>query len=111
MISLHVYLTPAAGKEAELDSAISDAWMTAMADQPGFLSAAVLKPFSDDDLAALGASVPEYAIEVVAFWTSEEERLAWVARPIHDEVFEKVLAAADGVSFTLQTAHDSWNLQ
>ena len=111
MISLHVYLTPADGKEAELDSAISDAWMTAMADQPGFISAAVLKPFSDDALAALEASVPAYAIEVVAFWTSEEERLAWVARPIHDEVFEKVLAAAGGVSFTLQTGHDSWNLE
>jgi antibiotic biosynthesis monooxygenase (ABM) superfamily enzyme len=111
MISLHVYLTPAAGKEAELDSAISDAWMTAMADQPGFISGAVLKPFSDDALAALQASVPEYAIEVVAFWTSEEERLAWVARPIHDEVFEKVLAAAEGVSFTLQTAPDSWNIE
>ena len=111
MISLHVYLTPAAGKEAELDSAISDAWMTAMAKQPGFISGAVLKPFSDDDLAALQASVPEHAIEVVSFWTSEEERLTWVARPIHDEVFEKVLAAAEGVSHTLQTAPDSWNLQ
>ena len=111
MISLHVYLTPAAGKEAELDSAISDAWMTAMAEQPGFISGAVLKPFSDDALAALQASVPEHAIDVVAFWTFEEERLAWVARPIHDEVFEKVLAAAEGVSHTLQTAHDSWNLQ
>ena len=62
MISLHVYLNPAAGKEAELDSAISDAWMTAMADQPGFISGAVLKPFSDDALAALQASVPEHAI-------------------------------------------------
>ena len=111
MISLHVYLNPAAGKEAELDSAISDAWMTAMADQPGFIGGAVLKPFSDDALAALQASVPEHAIEVVSFWDSEEERLAWVARPIHDEVFEKVLAAADGVSHTLQNAHDNWNVQ
>ena len=110
MISLHVYLTPAPGKEAELDSAVSDAWMPAMAEQPGFVSAAVLAPFSGDALAALGASVPEHAVEVVAFWTSEEERLAWVARPIHDQVFQEVLDAAESVSFTLQTAEHSWNL-
>ncbi len=110
MISLHVYLTPAEGKAAELDSAINDKWMTAMADQPGFISGAALKPFSDEELAELGASVPEHYIEVVSFWSSEEERLAWVARPIHDEVFNEVLAAADGVSYTLQTAENSWNI-
>ena len=110
MISLHVYLSPAEGKAAVLDSAIRDKWMTAMAEQPGFISAATLKPFAESDLARLEAAVPEHYIEVVAFWRSEEERLAWVARPIHDEVFDQVLAAADGVSYTLQTVDNSWNL-
>ena len=110
MISLHVYLTPAAGKAAELDSAISDKWLTAMAEQPGFISGAVLKPFAEEDLAELQATVPEHYVEVVSFWQSEEKRLAWVARPIHDEVFNQVLTAAEGVSHTLQTVDNSWNL-
>ena len=110
MISLHVYLTPAAGKEGELDSAVRDRWMAAMADQPGFINAAVLKPFAEGELAKLEAMVPSHYVEVVSFWRSEEERLAWAARPIHDEVFNHVTAAADSVTYTLQTAEESWNL-
>jgi heme-degrading monooxygenase HmoA len=84
--------------------------MAAMTDQPGFISAAVLKPFAEGELAKLEATVPRHHVEVVAFWRSEEERLAWVARPIHDEVFNQVTAAADSVTYTLQTAKESWNL-
>lgn len=110
MISLNVYLTPKAGKAGELESAVREGWLGTMAAQPGFLSAALLKPFGDDELAKLQAVKPTGAFELVAFWRSEEERAAWVARPIHDEVFGPVIAASESVSYTVQTVERSWNL-
>ena len=110
MISLHVYLTPKNGQETALESAIRDKWMPAMAEQPGFVSAAVVEPFSDEKLAELEAVKPESAFECVAFWQSESERLAWVARPIHDQVFSQVVDASDSVTYTLQTVKESWGL-
>ncbi|MCH8221906.1 MAG: antibiotic biosynthesis monooxygenase [Chloroflexi bacterium] len=110
MISLHVYMNAKAGRELELEAQIKDRWLTAMAEQPGFISAAILTPFSDDALAKLEAAKPDKKLEVVSFWRSEEERLEWVARPIHDEVFLPLLDMAEDVSFTLQTVMADWNL-
>ena len=110
MITLHVYLSPMAGKERELEAAVRDQWLAAMSEQPGFLRAAVLKPFAGDDLARLEAVTPASAIEVVAFWRSERDRLAWVARPLHDQVFSTVLELASSVSYTLQTVTHGWNV-
>ena len=98
------------GGERELESQIKDRWLTAMAEQPRFVSAAVLTPFSDDALAKLQAAKPDTNLEIVSFWRSEEERLEWVARPIHDEVFLPLLDMTENVSFTLQTVTDGWNL-
>ncbi len=81
-----------------------------MSEQPGFVSAAILRPFSDDALAKLEAATPDTELEIVSFWRSEEERLEWVARPIHDEVFLPLLDMAEDLSFTLQTVTDDWNL-
>jgi heme-degrading monooxygenase HmoA len=110
MISLHVYLTPKEGREKDLDSAVQQGWLQAMSEQPGFLAAAVVRPYDDMDLEALDAIKPASALEAVSFWRSEAERLEWVARPIHDEVFNKVIDAAEGVSYTLQNVEGSWGL-
>jgi heme-degrading monooxygenase HmoA len=110
MISLHVYLTPKAGRERELESAVRDRWLEAMSQQPGFLSAALLRPYPDEELAELQAAKPQSAYEAVCFWTSEAERLAWVARPIHDKVFAPVIEAAVSLTYTLQTVQRSWSL-
>ena len=108
MITLHVYLTAKAGMEDALDAAVSDGWLPAMAQQPGFISAAVVKPFGDEQLEALQAFKPEAAMEVVCFWRSEQERVEWVERPIHDEVWTKVEEVAASALHTLQTVQRSW---
>ena len=110
MITLHVYLNPKPGRRDELESHIRDNWIEAMSKQPGFISAAVLTPFSDDALDALSAAKSDYEFEVVSLWRSEKERLEWVARPIHDEVFVPVTEAAGDISFTLKDVATSWNL-
>ena len=110
MISLHVYMNPKSGREGELESQIKDRWLSAMADQPGFVSAAILTPFSDEALDQLQAKKPETTLEIVSFWESEEKRLEWVARPVHDEVFMPVLELADDISHTLQTVTENWNI-
>ena len=111
MISLHAYLTPKEGNEEALESAIRDKWIAAMAEQPGFSSAVMLTPFPDEELMKLNALKPRSTYEVVSFWRSESDRKAWVARPIHDQVFSQVEDAADSITFTLQTVEHSWNLQ
>ncbi|MFP6644826.1 MAG: antibiotic biosynthesis monooxygenase [Candidatus Latescibacterota bacterium] len=110
MISLHVYINPKSGRQAELEANIRDRWLAAMSTQPGFISAAVLTPFADDALEALGASKPKTAYQVVSFWESEGLRLEWVARPIHDEVFMPLMDLAADVSYTLNDVAHQWNL-
>ena len=110
MISLHVYVNAKAGQEQQLESAIREKWLTAMADQPGFLKAALLKPLSQEMLDEVEAGAPKDAYEVVSFWTSEIDRRDWVARPIHDQVFAHVIEAAEDVNWTLQNVEESWSL-
>ena len=110
MISLNVYLTPRSGKAAELESVVRDRWIKAMAEQPGFLRAAALRPFPDDELAALEATRPQNAYEVVAYWETEAQRVDWTQRSIHAEVLADVLAASESVTYTLQTVEQSWNM-
>ena len=110
VISLNVYLTPKSGQAAKLEHAIKDVWLTAMRQQPGFLGAALITPFSDEDLAKLEASRPAYSYEVVSYWNSEEERVTWVTRDIHQEVWPQVVEQAENVSYTLFNVDSSWNL-
>ena len=110
MISLHVYLKPKSGMENNLESAIKNRWINEMQIQDGFISAATVKPYSDEELTKLEASSPSHVYEVISFWQSEEQRLDWVAKPIHDEVWEEVINAADDVSYTLQTVEQHWNI-
>ena len=101
MITLHVYLTPKSGQPEALQNAIRDTWISAMSEQPGFVQAAMLTPFEDD--------VSE-DIEVVSYWESEQLRLEWAARPIHDEVFAPIMELAESISATVKTVSHAWNL-
>ncbi len=100
MITLHVYLTPIPGQAEALQAAIFDPWISTMSEQPGFVQAAMLTPFEDED---------SDDIEVVSYWESEELRLEWVARPIHDEVFAPIMEHAESVSPTVKTVSHTWN--
>ena len=101
MITLHVYLTPKTGRSDALSAAINDPWISTMAEQPGFVQAAMLTPFNDDS---------SEDIEVVSYWESEELRLEWVARPVHDEVFAAIMENAETVSPTVKTVSSKWNV-
>ena len=101
MITLHVYLTPKAGKTDALRAAINDPWISTMSEQPGFVQAAMLTPFNDDS---------SEDIEVVSYWESEELRLEWVARPIHDQVFAGIMENAERVAPTVKTVSNKWNV-
>ena len=111
MISLNVYLTAKEGQEAELEAAITDVWLAAMIEQPGFLRATLNAPFSDDELAALEASKPAYAYECVSYWRTEQERVDWVARDIHQEVWPQVVERCADVSYTLFNCAATWSME
>ena len=108
MISLHVYLTSLSGKFSDLEASVSETWLPAMTKQPGFINAYLLKPFDDTELKKIDANIPDHDLEVVALWRSEQERLEWAARPIHDEVFNKVLSLTEKISYTLKTVENNW---
>ena len=101
MITLHVYLTAKPGQAEALQAAILDPWISTMSEQPGFVQAAMLTPFEDEG---------SEDIEVVSYWESEELRLEWVARPIHDEVFAPIMEHAETVSPTVKTVSHTWNV-
>ena len=101
MITLHVYLTPKAGEAEALQAAINDPWISTMSQQPGFVQAAMLTPFDDDS---------SEDIEVVSYWKSEELRLEWVAKPIHDEVFAGIMELAESVSPSVKTVSNTWGV-
>jgi hypothetical protein len=61
----------------------------------------MLTPFGDDS---------SEDIELVSYWESEELRLEWVARPIHDEVFAAIMENAETVSPTVKTVSSKWNV-
>ena len=108
MVSLHVYLSPLPGKFPDLEVAVCETWLPAMIKQPGFINACLLQPFDDIELKKIDANIPDHDLEVVAFWASEQERLEWVARPIHDQVFNQVLSSTEKVTYTLKTVKNNW---
>lgn len=101
MITLHVYLTPKSGQAEALQTAIKATWISTMSEQPGFVRAAMLTPFDDED---------SDDIEVISYWESEELRLEWVARPIHDQVFEPIGELAETISSAVKTVSHTWNV-
>ena len=72
-----------------------------MAKQPGFVQAAMLTQFDDES---------SEDIEVISYWKSEELRLEWVARPIHDEVFASIMDLAETISPTVKTVSNTWSI-
>jgi hypothetical protein len=74
MISLHVYLIPKKGRELEFDSAVRDGWIPAMSEQPGFLAAAVVRPYELTELEASGQRLPlrlcAATIDTIGVWRS-----------------------------------------
>ena len=65
MISLHVYLKPKSGMATILESAIKNRWIDAMQVQDGFISAATVTPYSDEELKKLEAASPTHVYEVI----------------------------------------------
>ena len=113
MISLNMRLTARPGEEHVLESAIVDKWIDAMAKQPGFVKAVMLKPYSAEARAPIGLPDPGFTFEVISFWKSEEERAAWAKRPIHNDVMQHVNDAVplpEGKRGMLFTVEHSWNL-
>jgi heme-degrading monooxygenase HmoA len=99
MITLHVYLTPKAGKAEELRAATVDTWIKAMSAQPGFVRASMLTPYE-------GETSDDF--ELVSYWETEELRREWVARPIHDEAFVPIGELAESVDAVVKAVAHSW---
>ena len=110
MIALDVYMNAKDGNDAELERVVVDVWMEAMKQQPGFISASLMTPLPQEELDAMGAVKPPFSHEVLSFWESEEQRQAWVARDIHQEVWPQVEAAAEVIMYTVSNCDASWNL-
>ena len=108
MIVLNVYIEPIKGSEDDLKRAISG-WIEAMSQQPGYICAHLFKKFPDDVLESMDAKIPESEYELVAFWLTEEQRLNWVALPIHDEVFAPVLELSENVEWTVHNVDQEWS--
>jgi len=110
MIALDVYFNAKDGNDTELERVIVDVWMEAMKQQPGFISASLMTPLPQEALDAMGAVKPPFSHEVLSFWESEEQRQAWVARDIHQEVWPQVEAVAEVIVYTVSNCDATWNM-
>ena len=89
MIELHIYLEPQAGKEAELESLYWKEYVPGIKVQEGFQRTALLKK-SD--------ALRLYQIDIT--FDSEDLRLKWVGSKEHTEVWPKVAALCQRVSWS-----------
>jgi len=110
MIALDVYFNAKDGNDTELERVIVDVWMEAMKQQPGFISASLMTPLPQEALDAMGAVKPPFSHEVLSFWESEEQRQAWVARDIHQEVWPQVEAVAEVIVYSVSNCDATWNM-
>ena len=110
MIALDVYFNAKDGNDTELERVIVDVWMEAMKQQPGFISASLMTPVPQEALDAMGAVKPPFSHEVLSFWESEEQRQAWVARDIHQEVWPQVEAVAEVIVYSVSNCDATWNM-
>ena len=110
MVSLHQYHVPKEGKETELEMIVKGKLLRAMSEQPGFLSAARLKPYPAEQLEEMGAMKPAHAYETITFWRSEEERATWAGSDLHMEIISELLQTTASASYTVQTVEWSQDL-
>ena len=110
MISLDVYFSAQDGNNAELERVIVNVWMEAMRQQPGFISATMMTPLSQEELDAMGAVRPPFSHEVISYWESEALRQEWVGRDIHQEVWPQVEALSEMTVYTVSNCDQSWNI-
>lgn len=89
MIELHIHLEPHDGKENELESLYRNEYVPGIKIQEGFQRTTLLKKRD---------ALREYLI-IITF-DSEELRLRWVDSKEHTEVWPKVVALCQQVSWT-----------
>jgi heme-degrading monooxygenase HmoA len=89
MIELHIYLEPHEGKECELESVYWKEYVPGIKIQEGFRCTTLLKKRD---------ALREYQINIT--FDSEELRLKWVDSKEHAEVWPKVVALCQRISWT-----------
>ena len=109
MISLNMFFTSKPGREADLASAIRDKWIAEMSKQPGFIRAVMMRPYSEAEMTRMGLTAPDHTFHVATFWEREDDRAAWAASQIHDEVMALVVEAIESRTSSLQTVEHTWN--
>ncbi len=89
MIELHIFLEPHDGREGELESLYWKEYVSGIKIQEGFQRTTLLKKRD---------ALREYQIHIT--FDSEELRLKWVESKEHTEVWPKVVALCQRVSWT-----------
>ena len=89
MIELHIYLEPCDGKETELESLYRREYVPGIKIQAGFQRTTLLKKRD---------ALREYQIDIT--FDSEELRLKWVDSQEHTEVWPKMAALCQRVSWS-----------
>jgi antibiotic biosynthesis monooxygenase (ABM) superfamily enzyme len=96
-IELHVDLQVYPGREKEMLEIFHGQFHAAAAKQPGFIDVKMLKLRS-----ALQGSAPSNAnYRFVLRFQSEEERQAWVATPIHQEIWPRIVQTLASKEYTV----------
>lgn len=100
MIRLVVNLRVPESAADDLERYYVDTYAPMLAQQPGFVSAALGKIYSDESLQEIDAERPESNYQLSLDFQTEESRRAWVSDPRHDPAWGHVVQLAEQVRHT-----------
>ena len=89
MIELHIYLEPHDGKEEELTALYAKEYIPGIKKQAGFQRTTLLKKRD---------ALREYQINIT--FESEDLRIKWVESSEHTEIWPKIVALCQNISWT-----------
>ena len=98
MITLHIYLRVTPGRANDLMTTYRTLYVSAISKQRGFHSAQILRTYDAVRTAEIdGRGDWDHEIDIT--FDSEENRRLWVASPEHVEVWPRIAALCDQITW------------
>jgi heme-degrading monooxygenase HmoA len=101
-VQLYVDMVVLPDRESELLSIFKNTFTPAISKQPGFVSVRLLKLRT----AIVGEAPGDAPIRLVITFQTEEQRLAWVATDVHQEVWPRIANTLDRFKAYLYDGQD-----
>lgn len=98
MIRFRIRLTAKDGNLDSLRRLFDDVFSVAVQQMEGFRSCELLRPYAAQVRGELCEATPDHDLEIELVFDTEQQRRAWVASDLHQEVWPRVRELAESVT-------------